>query len=414
MLCVRDGRHFAVRLAVHVYRSFLSSRRNRIIMSDRNKRKPKQGGKNVNIETKRSNRQFALLTAIAMVLVIMGHVNEQLLTFGGLFPYYSFHIALFLFISGYFYKEDQEEKIPSYIVKKAKHLLIPYFIWNLFYGIVVIGLRACGFYIGNEPSLWTLLAEPFLSGHQFSYNAPAWFVPALFLAQAANVVIRRILRFVKIQNEWIIQGIYLCMGFAVVWLSANGYVYDWYRIPGRIMYMLPCFQMGKLYRAKLEEKDRLPNWLYFGILFAVQLFLVANCNGLAVSAAWCNGFLNGPVIPYLTAVTGIAFWLRTAKILLPVFEKSRFWNYLGDNTYAVMMHQLPAMMLVSGIFAAANRMLGAFGDFSWDHFLTDVYYVYLPGGQEAFRWIYVIAAICLPLTLQKGIDLTKEKTQKRS
>ena len=89
-------------------------------MSDRNKRKPKQGGKNVNIETKRSNRQFALLTAIAMVLVIMGHVNEQLLTFGGLFPYYSFHIALFLFISGYFYKEYQEEKIPSYIVKKAK------------------------------------------------------------------------------------------------------------------------------------------------------------------------------------------------------------------------------------------------------------------------------------------------------
>ncbi|MCM1426864.1 MAG: hypothetical protein NC118_09690 [Eubacterium sp.] len=27
--------------------------------------------------------------------------------------------------------------------------------------------------------------------------------------------------------------------------------------------------------------------------------------------------MNGPVVPYLTAVTGIAFWLRTARILTP-------------------------------------------------------------------------------------------------
>ena len=63
----------------------------------------------------RNNRQFALLTAIAMVLVVMGHVNDQLLTLGGLFPYYSFHIALFLFISGYFYKEEQEEHLLRYL-----------------------------------------------------------------------------------------------------------------------------------------------------------------------------------------------------------------------------------------------------------------------------------------------------------
>ena len=352
---------------------------------------------------KHTNRQFALLSAIAMVLVVVGHVDEQLLTINGLFPYYSFHIALFLFISGYFYREDQEEHLPAYLLKKARHLLLPYFLWNLFYGILVIALRACGFFIGNEPTLWNLLIEPFLSGHQFSYNAPAWFVPALFLTQAANAMIRRLLRMIHIRNEWAVQGLYLCLGFAVVWLSANGYVYDWYRIPGRLMYMLPCFQMGKLYREKLEKKDNLPNWLYFGILFVLQLALVINCNGLAVSAAWCNGFLNGPVVPYLTAVTGIAFWLRISRILTPALENSRFWQYFGGNTFAVMMHQLPAMMLVSGGLWAASCIVG-WSDFSMEHFLTDVYYVYLPGGQALFRLVYVAAGIGLPLALQKGMD----------
>ena len=56
------------------------------------------------------NLQFCILSAVGMILVVMGHVEEGMLTVGGLFPYYSFHIALFLFISGYFYREEEERK----------------------------------------------------------------------------------------------------------------------------------------------------------------------------------------------------------------------------------------------------------------------------------------------------------------
>lgn len=350
------------------------------------------------------NMQFRILSALAMILVVMGHVDEGMLTIGGLFPYYSFHIALFLFISGYFYKPEKEEQIGAYLAGKARSLLLPYFIWNLIYGLIVLLLRAAGFYIGNEPSLWTLFVEPFLSGHQFLYNAPAWFVPALFLTEAVNVVIRRLLRLLHIQNDWFLMGAYLCLGFLVVWLSAHGYVYDWYRIPGRLMYMLPCYQMGQLYRQKLERYDVLPDWIYFAILFVIQLFLVSFCNGLAVSAAWCNGFLNGPLVPYVTAVTGIAFWLRVSGILTPAFSQSRFWNYFGGHTFAVMMHQVMALFAVKGVFALLCEGFGWLSDFDWNAFLTDVYYIYLPGGLPQFKMLYVIAGICLPLLLQKGLD----------
>ncbi len=374
------------------------------------------------------NKQFCILSAIAMVLVVMGHVDEGLLTIGGLFPYYSFHIALFVFISGYFFRPEDVYRPLSWLKRKALRLLLPYFLWNVLYGMLVMLLRACGFFIGNEPSLWTLFVEPILSGHQFLYNAPAWFVTALFLTEAADLAIRRLFGWAekgwtglsrrkrteypaeetahvpREQTEWLFMGLYLCLGFAVAWLSARGSVYDWYRVPGRIMYMLPCYQMGRLYRVSLEKRDTLPDGLYFGILLCVQLAVARFCRGTAVSVAWCNGFQNGPVIPYLTAAAGIAFWLRVSARLTPVLGETGFWRYLGRNTFAVMMHQLTALLAVKGVFAFLNAFLGLCADFDWEAFRTDVYYAYLPNGLPQFRMLYVIAGIVLPLLLQKGLE----------
>ena len=249
------------------------------------------------------NKQFCILSAIAMVLVVMGHVDEGLLTISGLFPYYSFHIALFVFISGYFFRPEDVYRPLQWLERKALRLLLPYFLWNVLYGMLVMLLRACGFFIGNEPSLRTLFVEPILSGHQFLYNAPAWFVTALFLTEAADLAIRRLFGWAekgwtglargkrterpaeetahvpREQTEWLFMGLYLCLGFAVAWLSARGSVYDWYRVPGRIMYMLPCYQMGRLYRVSLEKRDTLPDGLYFGILLCVQLAVARFCRG---------------------------------------------------------------------------------------------------------------------------------------
>ena len=379
------------------------------------------------------NKQFCILSAIAMVLVVMGHVDEGLLTISGLFPYYSFHIALFVFISGYFFRPEDVERPLQWLKRKALRLLLPYFLWNVLYGLLAAALRAYGFWIGGELSLWSLFVEPFYSGHQFMYNAPSWFVIPLFLTEAVNLTVRGGMEWLgrrlegcsllkrwtayfggenRERLEWPLMGLYLCIGFVLVWLSARGSVYDWYRIPGRVMYMLPCYQMGRLYRTRLEKKDTLPDGLYFGALLLIQLAVARFCLGTAVSVVWCNGFINGPVIPFLTAATGIAFWLRVSARLVPVLGESRLWRYLGRNTFAVMMHQLTAILVLKGVFAAANAFLGWCEDFDWEAFRADVYYVYLPGGFPQFRMVYVIAGIVLPLVLQKGIERARMRLKR--
>lgn len=342
------------------------------------------------------NGVFRVLSALGIVLVVAGHADFQIFDLGGLFPYYSFHVAVFLFISGYFYKDENEENIGRYIKRKALRLLLPYFVWNLIYGIAAAALKPAGFVIGEGISLRTLFAEPFLGGHQFGYNFPAWFVPALFVIEVINVLMRRTLALLRLKNEYLITAVCLLAGMLTVWLAATGHVWGYYKFPGRILFMLPVYELGQLYGKKLERKDTAPDPVYFAVLICVQLMIVFNCGGLAYSTVWCTGFANGPVIPYLTIVTGIAFWLRIARILSPLLGDMKCINWLGANTYSVMMHHITGFMLVKGVCCAAASFTSWAGDFDRFAFWADINYVYLPNGVEAFKWVYLMAGLVVP------------------
>ena len=75
----------------------------------------------------KENRQFRILSALGIIFVVAGHLGYNVFELGGLFPYYSFHVFIFLFVAGYFYKEEAETNILHYILKKCRSLLLPYF-----------------------------------------------------------------------------------------------------------------------------------------------------------------------------------------------------------------------------------------------------------------------------------------------
>ncbi len=141
-------------------------------------------------------------------------------------------------------------------------------------------------------------------------------------------------------------------------------------------------------------------------MIGIQVLLHLCCNGLAYSSVWCTGFANGPVIPYVTVMSGVAFWLRTAKILAPLCGGDRrggFFLCLGRNTYAVMMHHIMAFMLVKMILAGIAAHTGYLADFDFTEFYGNIDYYYLVKGSEAFKMVYLAAGVALPLLLQRGI-----------
>lgn len=347
----------------------------------------------------RENREFRILSAIGIILVVAGHLGYNLFDIGELFPYYSFHVFIFLFVSGYFYKEENEDNIGRYFLKKCRTLLLPYFAWNLFYGLLANFLHNHGFSIGEPLTLRTMFLSPFMDGHQFLYNFPAWFIPVLFMIEIINIVMRKILFLIRLDFEWLIFAGCLAAGMLTVWLAAGGHVWGWYKLPGRLLFMMPGFQLGRIYRVKLEKKDHLADGPYFLFLMTIQILIIILCAGLNFSAVWVSSFANGPIVPYLTVTTGIAFWLRVAKIISKNAYLSGKMVYIGRNTYSIMMHHIASFMAVKGFFYLCSLYTPLCSEFDSAMFFSEINFIYLAGGAEASKWIYLFAGIGLPLVI---------------
>lgn len=351
----------------------------------------------------RINPTFRILSALAIIFVVAGHADFGVFDIAGLFPYYSFHVGVFAFISGYFYKEESEKNIINYIKKKALHLLVPYYIWNLIYGLFTTGLRMAGFQIGSPITLKTLLLEPFLGGHQYGLNFASWFVPVLFLIEVMNILGRKILDILHLKKEALIFSASLLMGIMVVWLSIRGSVWGYYKHIGCILFLFPVFQAGQFYKKILEEKiSRIPAAAYFVIICIIQYLTLFYSKGqVAYSTVWCTGFASGPLVPYITTFTGIAFWLGIAGLLAPLWKEGNLLDIIGKNTFGIMMHHITGFGVLNAIYFLISGMGVLFTDFDSVQFFSSYEYRYLPLGMEIGKWLYLIFGMGTALLIQK-------------
>ena len=136
-------------------------------------------------EKEKTNKQMMILSFIGIFFVVAGHTGNQLNLFNNIFPFYSFHMALFVFISGYCYKEKYEKNMFSkngYIVKKIKTFFIPYFAWSIVYGLMILFFQNINLIeFGDSFNLKSVFIRPWIDGHQFHLNIPSWFLLSLFL-----------------------------------------------------------------------------------------------------------------------------------------------------------------------------------------------------------------------------------------
>lgn len=225
---------------------------------------------------KKINYQFKLMYAIGMIMVVANHCgNGGVSLFYEFFPAYSFHISLFVFVSGYFYKEDAEAHIGKYIWKKIKTLLIPFYLWNFAYALFAQIMSLRGFSFGLGVTLKRLLIDPITSGHQYIYNLATWFVIPLFMAEVLNVLVRKLLTFIKGKiKEYVCITISLIMGLLGIFMASRGYNTGWWLVLTRLLYFIPFYSAGYFYNRVLEKKDTLPHIIYFLIVIGLQLAII--------------------------------------------------------------------------------------------------------------------------------------------
>lgn len=288
------------------------------------------------------NKSFQLLSAIGIILVVFGHSKNSLLLFGTIFPFYSFHMALFAFISGYFFKN---QNFIFYVKKKTKKLLIPYFLYRFFYAFVIFSLMSLNIInFGEKITLYNLFIAPFTTtGNQYFFNVASWFVLAIYFVQLINLAIYKCLfKFNEKTRNIIIAIIYLILWNVMFKFDNTGIFYT----INRVLFLLPFYHFGFLYKKYLEKYDNVCNFVYFSILFIIQAILFQLSNGNLNYNLNLLYFNNYFYIHFLSSLTGIMFWLRISKVLSK-FIDNKYYSVISDNTFCIMMNHMFCIFLTN-------------------------------------------------------------------
>ncbi|MEG1718751.1 MAG: acyltransferase family protein [Clostridia bacterium] len=284
------------------------------------------------------NELIDILKAIAIILVVVGHtmqygttadyLQNKLFYDNAFFQFiYTFHMPLFMLISGYLFYASAARHSFSYIVKsKVKTLLFPVLIWSFipfFYNLIKNG----------DFSVMTIFK---------TYGTTAinnfWFLWSLLFWSLVFVFVKRFLK----DNIFVYIGIFILTFFIPDTLAAlHKFIY-------------PFFMLGYFFnknKAKFthflsSEKSKLICLILSGATFFV-MFLFYNRNSFAYTTGYYL-FKNRPNIGVLNQLginlfrTAIGFVSSVFVILLVSFiykHTPKFINkalcFIGQNSLGI-------------------------------------------------------------------------------
>jgi len=352
----------------------------------------------------KSNEQFMILSVIGIFIVVICHLSNKMFEIVKIFPF----IALFIFISGYFYKEEKEERLWEYIFYKFKKLMIPFFIINFIYGIIVNLLRHFGIVqYGANIFLYTLFIQPFINNSQYVFNFPSYFVPAIFLTNVSYTIIHKFLKKLKLFKEELLFILFIILHIVSIYFQSNASDYNFIVILLRVMFFLPFFQLGYLYKNKWQKyEDKIPTLPYLIVLVLVNYIFYKVFGKLNYDMHEFSSMQTRLLcIPLITSIVGIMFYTRIARILSKWLGKNRLINYVSNNTFAIMTHHLFISFCISWIIYGINCGICKVPYFDVIKFKTNWIYVYeIPNFEILFQIIYVILSILGSLFLQYVYD----------
>ena len=355
----------------------------------------------------KSNKKFMVLSAIGIFMVVDSHTFTTFHFFGDFIPYNSFFMPMFVFISGYFNKVDSNTKLPAYVWKKVKTLLVPFLGLSCF--VFLIQQLMDWYKLGERPAIasWYLsyTLERVLTIGAFAPIAePTWFVLTLFTVLILYAVIKKFLA--RFWNSYVALGIFICLHLLSVYLAKNilPTASPYFLLPVKCMFFLPFLELGILYRERLEKKhESLSGGWKIALLFALLLinmirtvYLPAPYDVAFDSLDDLSGFTSPYLItPLVSSLVGILFWLTMVELLgKPVYE-SKFVNFMSCNTFWIMALQIMFFNLLNCVLMFISMHLIELPYFDVEAFQGSEWYFW--EWSLNLKLLYVVAGILGPL-----------------
>lgn len=270
-----------------------------------------------------------VLKGIGILFVLFGHMNSQV----WIDYLYSFHMAIFFFISGLLINLEKYSTFKSFFVSRVKQLYVPFIILYL---IIYV------YWLVVERSLRSVVVPPldafvglFWGSDNMYWIFPAgvlWFVICLF---SLEVLFVGVIKFVK---EKYLQVTFL------VGLTVLGIVMarqDWYVLPfslNNALISIPFLAVGYLMRNALlgskynhETIKKVSLFLLAPLSIITVVFFPEICE---IGKETDISYLKFPKVYEFYSVPFISIFLWLFLSIL--IGHSRFLEYLGRNTLPLL------------------------------------------------------------------------------
>ena len=356
---------------------------------------------------KKRNIIFSYLSALAIIMVIDDHTGARIGFLTGIFPYNSFFMPLFVFISGYFHKR---RKILKNIMHKIEKLLIPYLIWS----ILALVISFClDFFLKTRwlkiMSIGSFLIKTLLIEPVTSLNGAAWFVIMLFWVS----IIYNIIDLKKYDNK-IIDIIYtivfIILGFISVDLCSKGYAQKnaiWL-FSLRTVFYIQFYHLGVIFKKYIEcilhKYSRLIICATCIVINMIMIFFYGdkiNFNSTATMSGFSFWYL-----PIITSITGIVFYYEIIELVSTKIGYVKIIDFISRNTFVIMQIHL-LFINIPNFFVYCSIRNGSllYNDFNIQAFRSGAWVRYSPNT----RLIGFFTGVCGSLLIAYLIEKIKRK-----
>jgi fucose 4-O-acetylase-like acetyltransferase len=342
------------------------------------------------------NKHIDVMLGIGIVFVVMGHRYQPEYLF---FPAYTFHMALFFFISGSLatVRPGWREKL-RLAGHKSRTQLLRYFQYNLFFAVVTWLLAQAGIPLGyNIPSFTSRAAAlqsvreffivPFLDGHQYHLYLAAWFILQLYLV---HLVFQSLVW--SPRRAWVLSTLAAAIPVTLFLLKKGLSDYTDLRMTlVRTSFAFLFYLLGyvvKTEEAALRRVLLSPATLALG--FVLVNVLAINFGNVRYNIVVGDIGNQRVWVPLLTTTLIVLMVYQLAWHLAAVLSDDAFLLRLGRGT-------LPILIWHFTVFFAINAAFFALGLITKEN-LSDNWFV-LDGKQT---WLlYEVPALCVPLWLDR-------------
>lgn len=294
------------------------------------------------------DRKFDILKAIGIILVVIGHSKSPFTRF-----IYLFHMPLFFFISGYFYKEEYSKKPVILIQKRLKTLWVPFVFYssillvfhNLFCDMNIYSNN--NFFKGaNRIEKYNLIEFLNSFGRILGFERTEqlagafWFLETLFIVNIIFVSVNYCInRLVKNKFEEITRLVTIFIIFFVGVAFSYGKL-DTNRNFEVAFITTMFFYWGYLYK-KYQKKIKINNIL---LIPCVAILSYSSFKG---QVDLVRNIIVNPIFLLGNSAIGIYLMVGIANIITNVKKKFKLIDYIGENTVIILCIHFLAFRMVN-------------------------------------------------------------------